>query len=176
MGLTPASGIMMSTRTGDIDPSIALILHKQYGLSFAEYNTVINNESGLLGVSGTSADMLTLLHTEATHPQAAAAVELFCYQVKKAIGALAASLGGLDTLVFSGGIGEQAPVVRQRVCEGLEFLGITLDNRLNEHNAALISASDSQVDVHVIATQEAYVLCELTLQTLIKPQMEDNRG
>ena len=113
-----------------------------------------------------SADMLTLLQAESTHPHAAEAVELFCYNVKKAIGSLAASLGGLDTLVFSGGIGEQAPLIRQRICKDLDFLGIKLDSRHNKQQAPLISADDSRVEVRVIPTQEAYILCELTMQTL----------
>lgn len=166
MGLTPASGVMMSSRTGDLDPGVASYLHKTHGLSFAEYNKVINTESGLLGVSGMSADMLTLLQAESTHPHAAEAVELFCYDVKKAIGALAASLGGLDTLVFSGGIGEQAPLIRQRICKDLEFLGIKLNTHQNKQQAPLISDDNSRVEVRVIPTQEAYILCELTLQTL----------
>jgi acetate kinase len=168
MGLTPASGVMMSTRLGDIDPGVASYLHKEHGLSFADYNKLINTESGLIGVSGMSADMLTLLQAESTHPHAAEAVELFCYNVKKAIGSLAASLGGLDTLVFSGGIGEQAPLIRQRICKDLDFLGIKLDPRRNKHQAPLISADDSRVEVRVIPTQEAYILCELTMQTLAR--------
>lgn len=155
MGLTPTSGVMMSTRTGDLDPNVAPFLQQQTGMSLQEYDHMVNFESGLLGVSDLSSDMYTLLEAMATNPQAAEAVELFCYQIQKAIGALATTIGGLDSLIFTGGIGEQADRIRTRICAGLGFMGIQLDEEANRHHAFLISASPSRVGVHVLPTDEA---------------------
>jgi len=171
MGFTPASGLMMSSRSGDIDPGIARYLHEQSGLSFEEYDHMVNFESGLLGVSELSPDMLTLLNNEATNPQAADAVALFCYQAQKTIGALSASLGGLNSLVFSGGIGEQSAPIRARICEGLEFLGIELDEQRNNRHEECISSPGSRVGVHVFATDEAQTIGRQTLG-YIKPRGE----
>jgi acetate kinase len=131
-----------------------LYLARTEGIDAKGFNTMVNYQSGLLGVSETSADMRELLDYEAGDVRAAEAVALFCYQVKKWIGAFAAALGGLDTLVFAGGIGEHAPTVRARVCEGLAFLGIALDERRNAANDAVISAATSRVPVRVIHTDE----------------------
>ena len=166
MGFTPASGIMMSSRSGDIDPGIARYLHEQADLSFDAYDHMVNFESGLLGVSDLSADMLTLLNNEESNTQAAEAVALFCYQAKKAIGALAASVGGLNSLVFSGGIGEQSAPIRARICAGLEFLGIELDEQRNSRHAECISSPGSRVGVHVLATDEAQTIARLTLAAI----------
>lgn len=163
MGFTPASGIVMSTRSGDIDPGVAWYLHKQAGMSVEAYNHMVNFESGLLGVSGLSADMLTLLNNEAANQHAAEAVDLFCYQAKKAIGGLVASLGGVDSLVFSGGIGEQAPRIRSRICSGLGFLGIELDENSNAQHLECISSLSSRVGVHVIPTDEAQIIGKQTV-------------
>ncbi len=168
MSFTPASGILMSSRSGDLDPGIAWYLHRQDGMDLEEYNRMVNFESGLVGVSGLSADMLTLLQNEADDKRAAEAVDLFCYQVKKSIGALAATLDGVDSLIFSGGIGEQAPAIRWRICEGLDFLGVNLDQAANEQQAALISAPGSGVGVHVIPTDESLVMAELAIDLISK--------
>ena len=154
MSFTPASGVPMSTRSGDLDPGLLWYLARTEGLDAKGFNTMVNYQSGLLGVSETSADMRELLECEARDVRAAEAVALFCYQVKKWIGAFAAALGGLDTLVFAGGIGEHAPTVRARVCAGLAFLGIALDEEQNAANAGLISAATGRVAVRVIGTDE----------------------
>lgn len=154
MGFTPLEGLVMSTRSGDVDPGLLLYLLAQEKMSSKEVNTLLNKESGLAGVSGTSADMRDLLGKVSHDARAADAVELFCYRAKKYLGAYAAVLGGLDVLVFTGGIGEHAPTVRERICSGLEFLGICLDSSRNEANAPLISSSDSRVSVRVIQTDE----------------------
>jgi acetate kinase len=154
MGFTPLEGLVMSTRSGDVDPGLLLYLLAQEKMPSKEVNTLLNKESGLAGVSGTSADMHDLLGKVSHDARATDAVELFCYRAKKYLGAYAAVLGGLDVLVFTGGIGEHAPTVRERICSGLEFLGIRLDSSRNEANASLISSSNSRVNVRVIQTDE----------------------
>ncbi|HEY4710499.1 MAG TPA: acetate/propionate family kinase [Candidatus Acidoferrales bacterium] len=154
MGFTPLEGLVMGTRSGDVDPGALLYLLEQNKMSAKDTNKLVNQESGLLGVSGTTADMKVLLGTMQQDARAAEAVNLFCYRVKKYIGAYAAVLGGLDVLVFAGGIGERAPVVRMRACEGLDFLGVRLDAASNEANAAIISSQESRVRVRVIKTDE----------------------
>jgi acetate kinase len=139
MGLTPASGLPMSTRSGDLDPGLSVYLAKKDGLTPEQLSHLVNFESGLLGVSGTSADMEQLLNSQATDPQAKEAVDLFCYQVKKAIGGLAAVMGGVDTLVFSGGMGEQAPQIRERICAGLDFLAIKNVRVIHTDEAVVIA-------------------------------------
>ena len=158
MGFTPASGIPMSTRTGDLDPGIAWYMMQFEKLTPEEFSHLINHESGLLGISETSSDMRELLKIQATDSRAAEAIELFCYQTKKYIGSFSAVLGGLDTLIFSGGIGEHAPEVRSMICDGLQFLGIELDQLKNLNNAAIISADDSKVCVRVIRTNEELMI------------------
>jgi acetate kinase len=158
MGFTPTAGVPMSTRAGDLDPGLVWYLEQVEHLTPRQFNTMVNAESGLLGVSETSSDMQDLLQREAADVRAAEAVALFCYQVKKYIGAYAAALGGLDTLVFSGGIGEQAPVIRARICSGLEFLGIELDGKLNAANAGIISTDANRVTVRVIGTDEELMI------------------
>ena len=162
MGMTPASGIPMSTRSGDLDPGLVLYLQRNHGYTPDKFNHMVNFESGLLGVSETSADMKRLLEIENSDARAKEAIELFCYQVKKSIGALAASIGGISTLVFTGGMGENAPRIRAKICEGLEFLGVILDPEQNEEGARLISARTSQAGVHVIHTNEAVTIARQT--------------
>ena len=169
MGFTPAAGLVMGTRTGDLDPGLIAYLARTENMDAAQFDHLINHESGLLGVSGQSADLRVLTAREATDPAAADAVELFCYQVRKFIGAYAAALGGLDTLVFSAGIGEHMPAIRERICTGLAFLGITLDETANAANAALISAPAGQVAVRVIATDEELILARSALAFLSPP-------
>jgi acetate kinase len=154
MGFTPTGGLVMGTRSGDLDPSVPLFLLEERGLTVTEVSDLVNKQAGLLGVSGTSADMRDLLDREASDPRAAEAVALFCYGAKKFLGALAAALGGLDALVFTGGIGEHAGPVRERVCEGLEFLGIRLDRGRNAAHAPVISGDAAEVTVRVVPTDE----------------------
>jgi acetate kinase len=158
MGFSPAGGLVMSTRSGDLDPGVLLYLFKERGLDVPAVNRMVNKEGGLLGVSGISSDMKNLLDEEAQNPRAAQAVELFCYQAKKFLGALAAVLGGLDTLIFTGGIGEKAPSIRRRICGNMEFLGIRLDRGLNEGNSPVISRHDSPVTVRVLKTNEELMI------------------
>ncbi len=154
MGLTPAGGLMMGTRPGDLDPGVLLYLQSEKQLSPQAVRDMINRRSGLLGVSGTTSDMRDLLATEAEDSRAAEAIALYCYQAKKFLGALAATLGGLDTLVFTGGIGENSAPIRARICSGMEFLGITLDPRRNQTNEAVISNTGGPVTVRVLKTDE----------------------
>ncbi|MEO8331547.1 MAG: acetate/propionate family kinase, partial [Gallionella sp.] len=154
MSFTPAAGLVMSTRSGDVDPGLVSYLWRSEQMTAAQFDTMMNHESGLLGVSETNSDMRDLLAQETQDVRAAEAVALFCYQAKKWIGAYAATLGGLDTLVFAGGIGEHAQVIRARICEGLEFLGIEIEERQNAANAGVISTGDSRVAVRVIHTDE----------------------
>jgi acetate kinase len=154
MGFTPASGLPMSTRSGDLDPGLFSYLSKTEGMTAEQFQDLVNARSGLLGLSEISPDMRDLLEQEGRDARAAEAVALFCYQGKKWIGAYAAALGGLDQLLFSGGIGEQAPVVRARMCEGLEFLGVRLNQAANEAGAGVISTPGSRVTVRVMHTDE----------------------
>src|SRR6185295_7653674 len=119
---------------------------------------LVTREAGLLGVSGTSPDMQVLLAQRASNPDAALAVDMFCYQIRKAIGGLSAVLGGLDTLVFTGGIGEHAPVVRSEICAGLEYLGITLDPSRNESSAQTVNCPDTHVTVRIVHTNEEQMI------------------
>ena len=166
MGFTPASGIPMGTRTGDLDPGIAWYLMQFEKLTPKEFNYVINHESGLLGISETSSDMQELLKIQATDSRAAEAIELFCYQTKKYIGSFAAVLGGLETLIFSGGIGEHSPEVRSMICNGLQFLGIELDEIKNMNNQAIISTDESKVCVRVIKTNEELMIARIAYDVL----------
>ena len=154
MGFTPTAGLVMSTRSGDLDPGVAPYLARTEQVTTEQFYEMVNHKSGMLGVSETSPDMRDLLAQEASDIRSAEAVALFCYQAKKWIGSFAAALGGLDTLVFAGGIGENAPLVRARICDGLGFLGIALDDPRNAANAALISTDASRVAVRVIPTDE----------------------
>jgi acetate kinase len=166
MGFTPAGGLMMGTRPGDLDPGVAWYMMKSEKLSPKQFNTLINHESGLLGVSETSSDMHDLLDHQNTDMRAVEAVELFCYQAKKWIGAFAAALGGLDTLVFSGGIGENAPEIRSRICEGLGFLGIEIDEKQNKTNARVISTDVGNTAVRVIHTDEEWMIAKTVSQMI----------
>jgi acetate kinase len=161
MGFTPSSGIPMSSRSGDLDPGVASFIMKTENLSAKEFNHLTSYESGLLGISETSADMIDLLKQEASDPRSAEAVALFCYQAKKCIGAFAAALGGIDTLIFSGGIGENAPVIRTRICAGLSFLGIDLDENSNGKNESIISIETARVTVRVIHTDEEWMIAKI---------------
>jgi acetate kinase len=158
MGFTPTAGLVMSSRSGDLDPGLVSYLARTEQMSAAQFQKMVNHESGLLGVSESSSDMRDLLERETQDVRAGEAVALFCYQAKKWIGAFAAALGGLDTLVFAGGIGENAPPVRERICDGLGFLGIELDQQRNAKNAPLISPDTGPVKVRVIRTDEELMI------------------
>jgi acetate kinase len=158
MGFTPTAGVPMGTRPGDLDPGVAWYMMKTESLTPKQFNNIINHESGMLGVSETSSDMRDLIERQASDIRAAEAVELFCYQTRKWIGAYAAVLGGVETLVFAGGIGENAAEVRARVCSGLGFLGIELDEARNAVSAPVISTEASPATVHVIRTDEELMI------------------
>jgi acetate kinase len=166
MAFTPAAGLPMSTRSGDLDPGLVWYLARSEGMTPEEFNRMVNNESGLLGVSETSSDMRDLLKRETEDPRAAEAVELFCYQAKKWIGAFAAALGGIDTLVFAGGIGENAAAVRERICAGLGFLGLDLAADRNEAGAPVISSPRSSVAVRVMRTDEEVMIARAVRRTI----------
>ncbi len=148
----------MGRRSGDLDPGLAWYLARTEQMTAEQFDAMVNSESGLLGVSEISSEMPELLSQEKKDARAAEAIALFCYQAKKWIGGFAAALGGLDMLVFTAGIGENSPVIRERICEGLGFLGIELDREQNEANAAMISAAGSEVKVRVMRTDEELMI------------------
>ena len=160
MGFTPAAGVPMSTRSGDLDPGLVSYFAQTQSMSAQQFHRMVNHESGLLGVSETSSDLRDLLAKEDTDIRAAEAVAMFCYQVKKTIGAFAAALGGLDTLVFTGGIGENSAEIRSRICEGLDFLGIQFDEMRNAAGEPVISADASRATVRVIPADEDVVIAK----------------
>jgi len=166
MGFTPTAGLVMSTRSGDLDPGLAPYLLRTEQMTTKQFYEMVNHKSGLLGVSETSPDMRDLLAQETADVRAAEAVALFCYQAKKWIGSFAAALGGLDTLVFAGGIGENASPVRARICEDLGFLGIELNESRNAANAEVISADTSRVTVRVIRTDEELMIARSVCRVL----------
>lgn len=168
MGLTPAGGLVMSTRVGDLDPGVIVYLLQEKGMTPAEVNNLINHQAGLLGISGISGDMHDLLAQAHTQGDAGLAVEIFCYQARKFIGALAAALGGLNTFVFTGGIGENSATIRARICAPLRFLGICLDQGLNEGHSPVISRKDSPVTVRVMKTNEELVIARHTRDLVIE--------
>jgi acetate kinase len=169
MGFTPAGGLVMSTRSGDLDPGVLIYLLEEKGLRPSDLDDLVNQQAGLLGVSGISSDMKDLLDKEESEPHAREAVDLFCYQASKHLGALAAVLGGLDTLIFTAGIGENSPAVRQRICQNMSFLGIHLDAKRNAANAAIISREDGPATVRVMRTNEDLMIARHTY-TLIREQ------
>ena len=167
MGVTPNGGVVMGTRCGDLDPGLVTYLLRTEGWSADRLDEVLNRESGLLGLSETTADMRDLLANEPQDPRCRLAVHVFCYQIKKWIGAFAAALGGLDTIVFSGGIGEHASVIRARICDGLDFLGLHIDEAANDANGAVISAATSRVTVRVIPTNEELMIARAVFQVIV---------
>jgi acetate kinase len=166
MGFTPVAGVPMSTRSGDLDPGLVSYLARTESFDAKQFNDMVHFRSGLLGVSEVSSDMGELIELETNDIRAADAVALFCYRVKKTIGAFAAALGGLNTLVFAGGIGENSPRVRAAVCDGLGFLGIELDDNQNATNAAMISSDASKVAVRVIRTDEERMIAKIVCGVL----------
>jgi acetate kinase len=174
MGFTPTAGLVMSTRSGDLDPGLAPYLARTEKMFTGQFYEMVNHKSGLLGVSETSSDMRDLLAHEAGDARAAEAVALFCYQAKKWIGSFAAALGGLDTLVFAGGIGENAPSIRARICQGLDFIGIELNESRNAGNAAVISAPGARVGVRVIRTDEELMIARSVFRLIGPGAMSKN--
>jgi acetate kinase len=166
MGFTPSAGLLMSTRSGDLDPGVAPYLSRTEEMTAREFYEMVNHKSGLLGVSEISSDLRDLLAQEAGDVRAAEAVALFCYQAKKWIGSFAAALGGLDTLVFAGGIGENASPIRERICDGLGFLGIEVDQKRNAKNAPLISPDAGRVKVRIIRTDEELMIARSVARVL----------
>ena len=166
MSFTPTGGIPMSSRSGDLDPGLIWYLARNDRMSAKQINRMVNFESGLLGISETSPDMHELLDREADDIRCAEAVAAFCYQIRKYVGAYAAALGGLDTLIFTGGIGENAPLIRARICENLDFLGIALDHEHNLKSASRISTKDSQVIIRVIPTDEEIIIARSVARVL----------
>ena len=166
MGLTPAGGIPMAHRAGDLDPGLAWYFARHEQMTPAQFHHMVNHQSGLLGISGTSGDMQELLAHEETDRPAAEAVALYCYQVRKAICAMTGAIDGMGTLVFAGGIGERAAVVRARICDGLRHLGVLLDADLNLRGAACISSPASAVTVRVLHTDEEWMMADETRRLL----------
>jgi acetate kinase len=168
MGFTPASGLVMGTRTGDLDPGLPLFLAQAATLTTEQFHKMVNHESGLLGVSETSPDVRDLLARQAHDVRAAEALSVFVYHARKAIGALAAALSGLDILVFSGGIGENSPEIRAQICQGLEFLGVAVDETLNASNSPQINVDNGRTQVWVIRTDEESMIARDTARLLAK--------
>ncbi|MDO3628053.1 acetate/propionate family kinase [Mucilaginibacter sp. BT774] len=172
MGMSPMGGLVMSTRSGDLDPGVVLFLLKRTNMSVSEADELLSRHSGLKAIAGTG-DMTELLKNEYTDEKATEAIHLFCYQAKKFIGALASAMGGLDVLVFTGGIGENSATIRERICEGLEFLGISIYDKSNYENNRVISSVDSRVIVEVIPTNEEWMIANHTQQLVSKHILQD---
>jgi acetate kinase len=166
MGFTPAAGLVMGTRSGDIDPGLVAYLARTDGVTAEQFDHLVNAESGLLGLSETSSDVRDLLARADADPRAAEALAVFCYAARKWIGALSAALGGLDTLVFAGGIGEHAAPIRAGICDGLAYLGIELDAARNGAYAPVISTDASRVTVRIIPTDEEQMIARATVALL----------
>jgi acetate kinase len=176
MSFTPAAGVPMGTRSGDLDPGLVRYFARAEHMDAKRFDKMVNFESGLVGLSETSSDMHDLLEREPKDVRAAEAIAVFCYQVKKWIGAFAAALGGLDTLVFAAGIGENAPAVRTRICAGLEFLGIDLDQTRNAQNALLVSTDASRVKTRVIHTDEELMIARSVARILALGTTQETRS
>jgi len=174
MGFTPTSGLVMSSRSGDLDPGLVSFLARTEQLSATQFQEMVNNQSGLLGISEISSDVRNLLARESGDVRAAEALALFCYQAKKWIGSFAAALGGLDTLVFAGGIGENAATIRSRICDGLGFLGIAVSKERNEDQQSLISTDASRVAVRVIRTDEELMIAKSVIRILGLAALKEN--
>jgi acetate kinase len=170
MGFSPSGGIPMSTRSGDVDPGVVAYLARTEGLTAEGFAALAGEQSGLLGISGSSGDLKVLCARMAADPHAALAVALFCYEVRKRIGAFAAALGGLDRLVFTGGVGEHGAEVRALICQGLSFLGVALDPERNAAHAPVISAPDAQVAVEVIAADEERMVLQGVREVLLREE------
>lgn len=166
MGFTPCGGLVMSTRTGDIDPGVIIYLMAEKGMSVNEVSELVYKRSGLLALSGLSSDMKVLLSKAETVAGAKEAIDVYCYSARRHIGALSAALGGLDALVFTGGIGENAPVIRSEICKGLEFAGVEIDDGANQGNMPVISKTGGKAVVRVIRTDEERMVARHTCRTI----------
>jgi acetate kinase len=172
MGLTPLEGLVMGTRAGDIDPSILEFIHHKEGMSLPEIDTMLNKQSGLLGISGLTNDMRELLDEEKEKQdrRATLAINIFCMRVKKYIGAYLAEMGGADAIVFTGGIGENSPIIRERICAGLGWMGLTLDKKKNSSTMhgkeGVISSKGSKLKAFVIPTNEELLIARDTVRTV----------
>ena len=175
MAFTPTAGLVMSTRSGDLDPGLVCFLARTEHMTASQFQRMVNHESGLLGVSETSSDVRDLLARERDDARAAEAIELFCYSARKWIGSFAAALGGLDTLVFAGGIGENAPLVRSRICDELGFLGVTLSEVRNAESASLISTDAGTVRVRVVRTDEELMIARSSVRFLQLDSLERSK-
>ncbi len=170
MGLTPLEGLVMGTRSGDIDPAIVDFVAAKEGLTSQQVETLLNKQSGLLGISGLTNDMRELLAEahENNDRRALLAIEIFCYRARKYIGAFLAAVGGADAMVFTGGIGENAPEIRMKICAGLEWMGIKMDAEQNaahhDGREGLISKDDSPVAVYVVPTDEELLIARDTVR------------
>jgi acetate kinase len=172
MGMTPLEGLVMGTRSGDLDPAILSLIATKEGLSPTEVEALLNTQCGLLGISGVTNDMKVLLKELQEHDdrRIRLAIEIFCYRARKYIGALMAGMGGADAVIFTGGIGENAPEVRARICEGLEWAGLTIDKDLNTQTrgrAAQISRADSRLQAWVIPTDEELLIARDTVRCIL---------
>ncbi|WP_455280189.1 acetate/propionate family kinase [[Eubacterium] cellulosolvens] len=174
MGLTPTGGVIMGTRSGDLDPGIPIYLMRQKGYDLDKLDHLLNYESGILGISGLSSDMKKLIQRSGDDSNAAQAIEMFCYYVRKHIGALAAVLGGVDMLIFTGGIGEKSALIRSIICKDLEHLGIRLNSELNEANADVIAIPESRCTVHIIQTKEDLMIARQTHKVISADKMSRN--
>jgi acetate kinase len=164
MGVTPLSGVPMTTRCGDLDPGALLFLLRSGAVDAKQLEALLYEQSGLKGLTGTSGDMRELLEARKTCAESEEAVGFYCYQIRKNIGALAASMEGIDRIVFTGGIGANAPVVRAAVCSGLKYLGVDLLDAANAANARVVSSHGSRVQVNTIQTDEEAVIARLVLR------------
>ncbi len=168
MAFTPTAGLVMSTRPGDIDPGLLVYLLRVEKLSPEQMDDYVSNQCGLLGISATSADIRDLQAAAPTDPRAHDALHLFCYTATKFIAALATTMNGLDSLIFSAGIGEHAPQIRAQICKNLTFLGLELDQQNNTTNAPLISAKQSRIKVRIIPTDEELIIAQIVSDFLKK--------
>jgi acetate kinase len=176
MGFTPAGGLVMSSRTGDLDPGVLLYLLTQKQISMSELNALIYSKSGLAGISNLSSDMQDLIEKRESYPQAQEAIDLFCYQARKHLGALAAVLNGLETLIFTGGIGEHASLIRAQICDDLSYLGVSIDQTKNATHDPIISKSGNRVTVRVMKTNEELLIARHTDRILnVEYRMENKR-
>lgn len=169
MCFTPLGGVVMSTRSGDLDPGVVAFIARTEGLDADGVEDLFSHHSGLLAISGVTGDMRELLEREGADASSRLAIDIYAYQIRKSIGSFAAALGGLDQIVFSGGIGEHAPEVRRRICNGLEFLGVRLDPERNAASHEVISTSDSRIAVRVIPTDEEVMIAQATFDILGDP-------
>ncbi|HVT11787.1 MAG TPA: acetate/propionate family kinase [Fimbriimonadaceae bacterium] len=176
MAFSPTAGLVMGTRPGDLDPGLLVYLMRTEDLTWEQMDDLVSNRSGLLGLSETTYDMRDLMERRAHDARAAEAVDLFCYQARKFAGAYAAAMGGLDTVVFAGGIGEHSPEVRARICEGLEFIGLHLDPAANAASASLISDETSAVTVRVLHTDEEIVIAQAVFRIVTEGRQRISPG